>query len=91
MKAARAILFAFVGTVAAGAAGAQRQQATAGPGAAGGPLGFGGEVGAIGPQHAPSQPRPLFSIFGLPVGIWAPVPPPYNVAANRNLASRPIE
>jgi hypothetical protein len=33
----------------------------------------------------------LFSIFGLPVGIWAPVPAPYNVAANRNLASRPIE
>jgi hypothetical protein len=91
MQTARTILLALIGMLAAGAASAQQQQATAGPGAAGGPLGFGGEVGTIGPQHAPSQPRPLLSIFGLPVGIWAPVPPPYNVAANRNLASRPIE
>ena len=89
MKAARAVLFALIGIVAAGAASAQQQ--SAGAIAAGGPPGFGGTIGTIGPQQAPSVPTPLFRIFGVPVGIWAPVPPPYNVAANRNLASRPID
>ena len=91
MTMARTSLLALIGIVAAGLASAQQQQATVGAGAAGGPAGFGGEIGTLGPQHAPSQPRPLYSIFGLPIGIWAPVPAPYNVAANRNLASRPIE
>jgi hypothetical protein len=91
MTTARTGLFALMGILAAGVANAQQQQAAAGLVAAGGPPGFGGEIGTLGPQQAPTQPRPLFSIFGLPVGIWAPVPAPYNVAANRNLASRPID
>ena len=91
MSMARVSLLALIGMLAAGVAVAQQQQATVGAGASGGPAGFGGEIGTLGPQQAPSQPRPLFSIFGLPIGIWAPVPAPYNVAANRNLASRPIE
>jgi hypothetical protein len=80
-----------IGMAAAGAATAQQPQSTAGPGPAGSPPGFGGQIGTLGPSQSPTQPRPLFSIFGLPVAIWAPVPAPYNVAANRNLASRPIE
>jgi hypothetical protein len=91
MTMARTGLLALIGIVAAGIASAQQQQATIGARAAGGSLGFGSEIGTLGPQQAPSQPRPLFSIYGLPVGIWAPVPAPYNVAANRNLASRPIQ
>ncbi len=91
MTMARTSLLALVGILAAGIASAQQGQPASGAGAAGGPPGFGGEIGRLGPQQAPTQPRPLFSIFGLPVGIWARVPAPYNVAANRNLASRPIE
>ena len=34
--------------------------------------------------------RPLFRIGGLPVGVDAPVEPPYNAAANRNLAADPL-
>jgi hypothetical protein len=85
MKAARLVLFVLIGMSAAGAATAQQHQP------AGRPLGFGGQIGTLGPAQAPSQPRPLFSIFGVPVAIWAPLPAPYNVAANRNLAARPIE
>ena len=91
MTMARTGLLALLSILAAGAASAQQQQATVGAGALGGPPGFGGEIGTLGPHQAPSQPRPLFRILGLPIGIWAPVPAPYNVAANRNLASRPIE
>jgi hypothetical protein len=90
METARAVLVALIGLAAAVTASAQQQQ-SAGTIAVGSPPGFGGEIGTIGPQQAPSQPRPLFTIFGVPIGIWAPVPPPYNVAANRNLAARPID
>jgi hypothetical protein len=90
MKTARAVLFALIGTMAAGTVSAQQQQ-SAGVATVGGPPGFGGAIGTMGPQQAPSVPTPLFHIFGVPIGIWAPVPPPYNVAANRNLASRPID
>lgn len=91
MKAARVGLFVLAGMIATGAATAQQQQPAVGAGPAGGPFGFGGEIGTVGPRQAPSQPRPLFSIFGVPVAIWTPVPAPYNVAANRNLAARPID
>ena len=91
MTMARAGLLALIGMLAADVASAQQQQATVGAAALSSPAGFGGEVGTLGPLQAPTQPRPLFSILGLPIGIWAPVPAPYNVAANRNLASRPIE
>ncbi len=91
MTTARTGLFALIGILAAGVASAQQQRAAVGLVAAGGPPGFGGEIGTLGPQQALSQPRPTFSILGLRVGIWAPVPAPYNATANRNLASRPIE
>jgi hypothetical protein len=90
MNATHVSLFVLIGMFAASAAIAQQQPAV-GTGPAGGPLGFGGQIGTVGPSQIPSQPRPLFSILGVPVAIWAPVPAPYNVAANRNLASRPIE
>jgi hypothetical protein len=41
---------------------------------------------------APSDPQslPLFKIGRLPVRVYAPVPPPYNAAANRNFAANPV-
>lgn len=84
----RTVSFALIGILLAGAAYAQQP----GPGPAGGPLGFGGQVATVGPsQTFATRPRPLFSFLGVPVGVWAPVPPPYNVAANRNLAASPID
>jgi hypothetical protein len=46
-------------------------------------------VGA-GPQFHNQQKTPLVTIGNLAIGIWSPVPPPYDVAANRNLAANPI-
>ena len=37
-----------------------------------------------------TQPRPLATIGNVAVGIWAPVPLPYNAGNNRNLASNAI-
>ena len=38
-----------------------------------------------------SQPPPaVASIGNLPVRVWAPVPPPYDVSADRNGAANPI-
>ena len=34
------------------------------------------------------QTRPLFTIGGVGVHVWAPVPPPYNAEANGVLAAR---
>jgi hypothetical protein len=34
--------------------------------------------------------QPLWTIGGLPVGIWAPVPPPYDMEANRTGAANPL-
>jgi hypothetical protein len=36
------------------------------------------------------SPTPLFIIGDLAVGIWARVPPPYDVTANRNSAANPL-
>jgi hypothetical protein len=36
------------------------------------------------------SPAPLFVIGDLTVGIWARVPPPYDVTANRNTAANPV-
>nr|WP_294513631.1 hypothetical protein [uncultured Rhodopila sp.] len=36
------------------------------------------------------QPRPIATIGNVNVGIWAPVPLPYNASNNRNLASNAI-
>jgi hypothetical protein len=37
----------------------------------------------------PTTPRHLFSIGNLPVGVWAPVEPPYDSRANRTAAANP--
>nr|WP_294526830.1 hypothetical protein [uncultured Rhodopila sp.] len=37
-----------------------------------------------------TQPRPIATIGNVNVGIWAPVPLPYNAGNNRNLASNPV-
>lgn len=43
------------------------------------------------PFHQPVGPPPaVFSIGGLPVSVWAPVPPHYNALANRNGAANPL-
>jgi hypothetical protein len=34
--------------------------------------------------------QPLWTIGGLPVAIWAPVPPPYNMQVNRSAAADPF-
>jgi hypothetical protein len=41
-----------------------------------------------GPQL--QSPTPLFLFGNLAVGIWARVPPPYDVTANRNAAANPL-
>jgi hypothetical protein len=41
-----------------------------------------------GPQL--QSPTPLFVFGNLAVGIWARVPPPYDVTANRNTAANPL-
>ena len=41
-----------------------------------------------GPQL--QSPTPLFIIGNLAVGVWARVPPPYDVTANRNAAANPL-
>ena len=35
------------------------------------------------------QPTPLFTLGNVQLEIWTPVAPPYNAAANRNLAGNP--
>jgi len=37
-----------------------------------------------------SQPTPLFRLGDVQFEIWSPVAPPYNAAANRNLAGNPL-
>jgi hypothetical protein len=41
-----------------------------------------------GPQL--QSPTPLFVFGNLAVRIWARVPPPYDVTANRNAAANPL-
>jgi hypothetical protein len=41
------------------------------------------------PQPPPER-TPLFSVGGIPVGVWAPVESPYDSHMNRNLASDPL-
>ena len=38
-----------------------------------------------------TNPEPLWTIDGLPVRIWAPVPPPYDASMDRNGAANPLE
>jgi hypothetical protein len=52
------------------------------------PATFSGQSVTPGPRL--QSPTPLFVIGGLAVGIWARVPPPYDVTANRNAAANPL-
>ena len=42
------------------------------------------------PQQSERQSRPLFTIGGLEVHMWAPVEPYYNANINRPLAEVPL-
>ncbi|WP_146101620.1 hypothetical protein [Rhodopila globiformis] len=42
------------------------------------------------PPPIAGAPRPLFNIGQLPVGVWAPVQPPYDSRANRTGAANPV-
>ena len=42
---------------------------------------------AVAPAYR--QPTPLFRLGDVQFEIWSPVAPPYNAAANRNLAGNP--
>ena len=42
----------------------------------------------VAPRYA--QPTPLFTLGNVQFEIWTPVAPPYNSAANRNLAGNPL-
>jgi hypothetical protein len=48
---------------------------------------FNGQSVAPGPRV---QPTPLFSIGGMPVGIWTRVPPSYDATANLSAAANPL-
>jgi hypothetical protein len=87
MSTMRAVLFGLIAVLIAGGAHAAP---AAGPSTAGEALTFGGQSTAVGPRINPQQPTPLFTIGGLAVGIWTRLPPPYNAAANRNLAADPL-
>jgi hypothetical protein len=51
---------------------------------------FGAQNSSVASDPAGQLSRPLLKIGGLPVYVGAPVEPPYNSAANRNLAADPI-
>jgi hypothetical protein len=87
MSTVRAVLFGLIAVMVADGAYAAR---AAGPSTADEALIFGGQSTAVGPRIRLQQPTPLFMIGGLAVGIWTRVPPPYDAAANRNLAANPL-
>lgn len=82
MKAGRAVLFSLV--LAAAAVGAHADEAKPPPTAYGTVQ---GPVATVGPGRTTQRPKPLFMLGNLSVGIWAPVAPPYDATANRNLAA----
>jgi hypothetical protein len=51
---------------------------------------LGASTASVAPEPDDGQSRPLFKIGALPVHVHAPVEPPYNAAANRNLAADPL-
>ncbi len=84
MKTMRAALVGVLTVLMATAASAQTQ-----PAASGAATGFAGQALGVGPGRA-QHPTPLFMLGGTAVGIWARVPPPYDVSANRNAAANPL-
>jgi hypothetical protein len=88
MKTSRTAIIAAVGLtlMITGTARAQTKQAPAT-----GPTYTGQSVTADIRGSTPvTQPRPLATIGNVAIGVWAPVPLPYNASNNRNLASNAI-
>ncbi len=81
MNTTRATLYSIIGIIAPIAAYADAPAASVST--------FGGQVGAMAPRALATQPTPLFATGGVAFGIWTRLPPPYNAAANRNLAADP--
>jgi len=78
----RAFLLVILATLVAANADAQ-------PSAANGMAGAGSVT--ITPRPGTARyPTTLFNMGGLPVGIWARVPPPYDPTANRSAAANPL-
>jgi len=87
-----ALISGVVALLAATATGAQAQAQAQAPHLGGtvnqGPYVLPGE--GVGPVTG-QLPRILFTNGGLPVGVWAPVPPPYDARADRTGAADPLQ
>ena len=83
MNLARIIPLALAAGLVGGTAAAQTPSVAAQPA-------LGGQAFAVGPRAGVHEPTTLFSLGGLPAVVWTPVAPPYDVAANRNLAGNPL-
>ncbi len=83
MNTVRAVLFGILAALMATTAYAQKPDA----GVVATTATFLGQSVTTGPRQFPT---PQFVIGGLAVGIWARVPPPYDVAANRSAAENPL-
>ena len=86
MNTAGALIFGTFVSISATSAFGQEQL----PEGAGTNHRFGASTASVAPEPDDGQSRPLFKIGGLPVHVYAPVEPPYNAAANRNLAADPL-
>jgi hypothetical protein len=85
MNAIRTAIFSILAVLLATKAHAKNPIVSSGQGVAGT---FSGQSVTPGPRL--QSPTPLFVIGDLAVGIWARVPPPYDVTANRNAAANPL-
>ena len=85
MNTVRTAIFGILAVLLATTTHAQKPVANSEQGVAGT---FGGQSVTPGPRL--QSPTPLFAIGDLAVGIWARVPPPYDLTANRNAAANPL-
>ena len=85
MKTTGSAIFGILAVLLATTAHAQQPAANSGQGVAGT---FSSQF--LTPSPRPQSPTPLFVVGDLAVGIWARVPPPYDVTANRNAAANPL-
>ena len=85
MNTIRTAIFGILAVLLATTAHAQKPVVNSGQGVA---ATFSGQSVTPGPTL--QSPTPLFVIGDLAVGIWARVPPPYDVTANRNAAANPL-
>jgi len=85
MKTTGSAIFGILAVLLATTAHAQQPVTSSGKGVAGT---FSSQFLTPSPQL--QSPTPLFVVGDLAVGIWARVPPPYDVTANRNAAANPL-